>query len=120
MLNKSEQEKRNELMLRKPYVAKKLAKINEMEENGEISPIIRLEKSYLCNFQCSHCSAEYYMDRHTDKVLKVQDKREKIDINDIRNLSKQADDLGLARFVITGGEPLVMKDFDAVVEAIDP
>ena len=31
-------------MLRKPYVAKKLAKINEMEENGEISPIIRLEK----------------------------------------------------------------------------
>ena len=120
MLNKSEQEKRNELMLRKPYVAKKLAKINEMEENGEISPIIRLEKSYLCNFQCSHCSAEYYMDRHTDKVLKVQDKREKIDLNDIRNLSKQADELGLARFVITGGEPLVMKDFDAVVEAIDP
>ena len=59
MLNKSEQEKRNELMLRKPYVAKKLAKIKEMEENGEISPIIRLEKSYLCNFQCSHCSAEY-------------------------------------------------------------
>ena len=44
MLNKSEQDKRNELMLRKPYVAKKLAKINEMEENGEISPIIRLEK----------------------------------------------------------------------------
>ena len=120
MLNKSEQEKRNELMLRKPYVAKKLAKINEMEENGEISPIIRLEKSYLCNFQCSHCSAEYYMDRHTDKVLKVQDKREKIDLNDIRNLSKQADELGLARFVITGGEPLVMKDFDAVVVAIDP
>ena len=120
MLNKSEQAKRNELMLRKPYVAKKLAKINEMEENGEISPIIRLEKSYLCNFQCSHCSAEYYMDRHTDKVLKVQDKREKIDLNDIRNLSKQADELGLARFVITGGEPLVMKDFDAVVEAIDP
>ena len=60
------------------------------------------------------------MDRHTDKVLKVQDKREKIDLNDIRNLSKQADELGLARFVITGGEPLVMKDFDAVVKAIDP
>ena len=31
MLNKSEQAKRNELMLRKPNVAKKLAKINEME-----------------------------------------------------------------------------------------
>ena len=77
MLNKSQQEKRNELMLRKPYVAKKLAKISEMEENGEISPIIRLEKSYLCNFQCSHCSAEYYMDRHTDKVLKFKTKERK-------------------------------------------
>ena len=33
--------------------------------------------------------------------------------------SLKADALGLARFVITGGEPLVMKDFDAVVEAID-
>ena len=55
MLNKSEQTKRNELMLKKkPYVAKKLAKINEMEENGEISPIIRLEK-VICNFM-SHCS----------------------------------------------------------------
>ena len=119
MLNKSEQAKRNELMLRKPYVAKKLAKINEMEENGEISPIIRLKK-VICVISVFPLFKEYYMDRHTDKVLKVQDKREKIDLNDIRNLSKQADELGLARFVITGGEPLVMKDFDAVVEAIDP
>ena len=28
--------------------------------------------------------------------------------------------MGLARFVITGGEPLLFKDFDALVEAIDP
>ena len=50
-----------------------------MEENGEISPIIRLEK-VICVISNAHCSAEYYMDRHTDKVLKVQDKREKIDL----------------------------------------
>ena len=41
----------------------------------EISPIIRLEKSYLCNFQCTHCSAEYYMDRHLEKVLKTNEHR---------------------------------------------
>lgn len=112
--------KRSDLVSRKPYIASKLANIVAMEEQGKISPIIRLEKSYLCNFQCTHCSAEYYMDRHLDKVLHVKDKREKIDLDDIRDLSDQADKLGLARFVITGGEPLVMTDLDEVVAAIDP
>lgn len=119
-LTPAEMAKREGLKIRKPYVAAKLENIAAMEERGEISPIIRLEKSYLCNFQCTHCSAEYYMDRHLEKVIKVEDTRKKINLDDIRNLSRQADELGLARFVITGGEPLVMKDFDAVVEAIDP
>jgi MoaA/NifB/PqqE/SkfB family radical SAM enzyme len=112
--------KRQGLKARKPYLAEKLSRITEMEARGEINPIIRLEKSYLCNFQCTHCSAEYYMDRHLEKVVKVEDTRKKIDLDDIRELSRQADELGLARFVITGGEPLVMKDFDQVVDAIDP
>jgi len=119
-LSAEELAKRNNLAARKPYVAAKLARIAEMEERGEISPIIRLEKSYLCNFQCTHCSAEYYMDRHLEKVIKIHDEREKMDLEDVRRISREADALGLARFVITGGEPLVMKDFDAVVEAIDP
>lgn len=119
-LTAEEMAKRHGLATRKPYVAGKLAKILDMEERGEISPIIRLEKSYLCNFQCTHCSAEYYMDRHLEKVIKVVDDRRKMDLQDVRRLSSEADELGLARFVITGGEPLVMRDFDAVVEAIDP
>lgn len=119
-LTAAELAKREGLKQRKPYVAEKLARIAEMEERGEVSPIIRLEKSYLCNFQCTHCSAEYYMDRHMEKVLKIVDERRKMDLDDVRRLSKEADELGLARFVITGGEPLVMKDFDDVVAAIDP
>ena len=119
-LNADEQAKRNDLASRKPYIAEKLARISEMEARGEISPIIRLEKSYLCNFQCTHCSAEYYMDRHLEKVHKITDERRKVDLDAVRELSDQADKLGLARFVITGGEPLVMRDFDEVVEAIDP
>jgi MoaA/NifB/PqqE/SkfB family radical SAM enzyme len=119
-LTPAEAAKRNDLASRKPYVAAKLARVSAMEERGEISPIIRLEKSYLCNFTCTHCSAEYYMDRHLKKVFNIVDERRKIELVDIRELSRQADELGLARFVITGGEPLVMKDFDAVVEAIDP
>lgn len=119
-LTASEQAKRNDLASRKPHVAAKLAKISEMEARGEISPIIRLEKSYLCNFRCTHCSAEYYMDRHLNKIHHIQDDRRKIDLDAVRKLSEEADQLGLARFVITGGEPLVMKDFDDVVAAIDP
>jgi len=119
-LSTAEQSKRNDLARRKPYIAAKLARVAEMEERGEVSPILRLEKSYLCNFQCTHCSAEYYMDRHLQKVLKVVDTRQKMDLDDVRRLSKEADELGLARIVITGGEPLVMKDFDDVVAAIDP
>ncbi len=119
-LTQGEAKKRGELARRRPYVAAKLANISAMEEAGQISPIIRLEKSYLCNFQCTHCSAEYYMDRHLEKTIQVKDERPKIDYDDIRKLSKEADELGLARFVITGGEPLVMKDFDQVVAAIDP
>ncbi|THF65693.1 radical SAM protein [Pseudothauera nasutitermitis] len=120
LLSDAEKERRNGLRARKPYVAAKLAAIADMEERGEISPIIRLEKSYLCNFHCTHCSAEFYMDRHLEKVFKITDTRQQMNLDDVRALSKQADELGLARFVITGGEPLVMKDFDAVVEAIDP
>ncbi|WP_286239985.1 radical SAM/SPASM domain-containing protein [Neptuniibacter halophilus] len=119
-LTAGEQAKRNDLAARKPYVAEKLAKISDMEARGEISPIIRLEKSYLCNFRCTHCSAEYYMDRHLNKIHHIQDDRRKIDLEAVRKLSDEADQLGLARFVITGGEPLVMKDFDEVVAAIDP
>ena len=49
-LTESEIKKRSGLASRKPYIAKKLANISSMEERGEISPIIRIEKSYLCNF----------------------------------------------------------------------
>ena len=119
-LSESEKTKREGLAARKPRIAEKLRNISAMEERGEISPIIRIEKSYLCNFQCTHCSAEYYMDRHLEKVLGVKEDRKLMTLDDIRDISRQADEIGLARFVITGGEPLVMRDFDAVVEAIDP
>jgi len=41
-------------------------------------------------------------------------------MGDVRDLSRQADELGLARFVITGGEPLIFDDFDALIEAVNP
>lgn len=121
-LSPAEQNKRNDLQKRKPYVAAKLAKNKERAERGEPTPVIRLAANMLCNFQCEHCCAEHYMDRHLLKVTGKKEQRHELDLNDIRELSRQADEYGLARFVLTGGEPLVMRNpsFEQVVEALDP
>jgi len=121
-LSEAEKHKRGDLARRKPYVAAKLAANKDRQENGFPTPVIRLAANMLCNFQCDHCCAEHYMDRHLVKLTSKPEQRHQLDLSDIRELSRQADEYGLARFVLTGGEPLVMRDpgFEEVVEAIDP
>jgi MoaA/NifB/PqqE/SkfB family radical SAM enzyme len=121
-LSDAEHAKRNNLASRKPYLASKLAANKERQELGFPTPVIRLAANMLCNFQCNHCCAEHYMDRHLLKLTGSTEQRHKIDLNDIRELSRQADEFGLSRFVITGGEPLVMRNpgIEEVVQAIDP
>lgn len=41
-------------------------------------------------------------------------------INDLKDLSKQADELGLAQFVISGGEPLTFDNLDEIILALNP
>lgn len=121
-LSDLEAAKRTGLAKRKPYIASKLAANKERQEQGFPTPVIRLAANMLCNFQCNHCCAEHYMDRHLLKLTGKKEQRHQLDLNDIRELSRQADEFGLARFVLTGGEPLVMRNpgFEEVVEAIDP
>jgi MoaA/NifB/PqqE/SkfB family radical SAM enzyme len=103
--------KRNYVKEMKPYVYRKMMKFPEKVARGESVAIIQFQYDYKCNFRCVHCS-----------IKRFQNKKDvrKMSINDVKNLSKQADELGLARFVITGGEPLIFKDFDQLVSAIDP
>ena len=121
-LSDFEHAKRNDLATRKPYIASKLAANKLRQEQGFPTPVIRLAANMLCNFQCNHCCAEHYMDRHLLKLTGKKEERHQLDLNDIRELSRQADEFGLARFVLTGGEPLLMRNpsFDEIVEAIDP
>jgi MoaA/NifB/PqqE/SkfB family radical SAM enzyme len=114
--------KRTDLISRKPHVAKKLAENKLRQDAGFPTPVIRLADNMLCNFQCNHCCAEHYMDRHLLKITGSKEVRRTVGLDQIRELSRQADEFGLARFVITGGEPLVRRNpsFDEVVEAIDP
>jgi MoaA/NifB/PqqE/SkfB family radical SAM enzyme len=41
-------------------------------------------------------------------------------IEDIKSIAEQADKLGFAQFVISGGEPLIYPNFDEIAKVIDP
>lgn len=110
-LTSAEEQKRNELMINKPRAYEKIMKYKEKVENGESIAILQFQYDYTCNFKCEHCA-----------ILKFQEKNDKrsFTIDDVKELSRQADEMGLAHIVITGGEPLVFSDFDEIVKAIDP
>jgi MoaA/NifB/PqqE/SkfB family radical SAM enzyme len=58
-----------------------------------------------------HCSVKRFQGKKEGRFFTIED---------VKELSRQADEMGLAHIVITGGEPLVFPDFDDIVEAIDP
>ena len=86
-------------------------KYAEKVEKGESIAILQFQYDYTCNFRCEHCC-----------ITKLRRKKGErcFTIDDVKELSRQADEMGLAHIVITGGEPLVFPDFDDIVKAIDP
>lgn len=110
-LKSEESSRRNKLKEEKPYVYKKIIKIDEKYRRGESVAIIQFQYNYTCNFRCQHCSVKRFQGKNNARSFTIAD---------VKNLFKQADELGLARVTITGGEPLVFKDFDELVAAIDP
>jgi MoaA/NifB/PqqE/SkfB family radical SAM enzyme len=111
MLKSSEIEKRNLLKKEKPYVYEKIMEYDKKVKRGESIAILQFQYDYACNLHCRHCC-----------IAKLRHKEEErcFTIEDVKELSRQADEMGLAHIVITGGEPLVFPDFDDVVKAIDP
>lgn len=110
-LKSQEQQNRNKLKDEKPYVYKKIIGMDSKIRKGESIAIIQFQYNYTCNFRCEHCSIKRFQGKKEGK---------KLTIPDVKNIFKQADELGLGRVTITGGEPLVFKDFDELVAAIDP
>ena len=114
---KDETNRQNWLEGYKPDVYKKMKAFPDKIANGESIAIIQFQYDYLCNMYCEHCCIDkFYVPRNWEK----SSGRRKFEMDDVRELSKQADEMGLANFVITGGEPLIMPDFDELVDAIDP
>lgn len=111
ILKPTEAKNRNRLKEEKPLVYEKIMKFDEKMRRGESIAIIQFQYNYTCNFRCQHCSVKRFQGKNDVRQLTMPD---------VRNLFKQADELGLARVTITGGEPLVFKDLDELVAAIDP
>lgn len=110
-LSPEEIKKRNQLQREKPYVHEKILRYDEKVKKGESIAILQFQYDYTCNFHCQHCC-----------VTRIQEPKEgrSFTLDDVKELSRQADDMGLAHIVITGGEPLVFPDFDDIIRAIDP
>lgn len=103
--------KRNKLREEKPYVYEKMSHFDEKLARGESIGIIQFQYNYKCNFKCVHCSVKGFQGKQNKRSFTMKD---------VAELSRQADEIGLARFTITGGEPLIFRDFDKLVETINP
>lgn len=110
-LTQAESEKRNLLKKEKPYVYEKIMNYDEKVRKGESIAILQFQYDYACNFRCEHCCITRLRRKKGDRCFTI---------DDVRELSRQADEMGLAHLVITGGEPLVFPDFDDIVKAVDP
>lgn len=120
-LSLTEKNKRRDQSQWRPRVHEKIQQYFKGMLDGQISPILRLKiNRSLCNFHCAHCCEEPYMSRDLQKRTGAIDPRPQMGLDDYKELSRQADEYGIFRFVLTGGEALLDKNLDKLVEALDP
>jgi MoaA/NifB/PqqE/SkfB family radical SAM enzyme len=112
-----ESARRDWLKTRKPRVWQKVNAFADKVKRGESIAIIQFQYSYACNFKCEHCSIDQFFMRPSQERSSG---RRFFTLRDVKELARQAHEMGLANFVLTGGEPLIFKDFDGLVEAIGP
>lgn len=103
--------KRERLKKEKPYAYKKVLKYKEKFERGESIACVQLQYDYNCNLNCQHCSVDDFRHKKGSRSFTV---------DDVRELSRQVDEMGLAHINISGGEPLMFPDLDEVIKAFDP
>lgn len=93
----------------RPKCAEKVQNYDAKLAQGESIAIIQFQYRYNCNMLCEHCCTST-----------MQKKARHFTIPDVVELSRQADELGLAHMTITGGEPLMFPDLDDLIRAVDP
>ena len=120
-LTLEETRKRKDQRLTRPRVYKKIQNFFSGMADGAISPILRLKTNKsLCNLQCEHCCEEPYMERDLIARTGSPDPRPQMTIAEYADLSRQADEYGIFRFVLTGGEAILDRQIEPLIEALDP
>ncbi len=120
-LTQIEGKKRQDQSQKRPRVHEKIQNFFREMSNGVISPILRLKiNRSLCNFKCQHCCEEPYMTRDLKQTLGSKDPRPQMSIEDYAKLSREADEYGIFRFVLTGGEAMLDKSLGELIVALDP
>ena len=107
--NRVEASRREKLRKEKPLVYEKVLKLDEKFAAGECVAMVDITFDYACNLKCKHCSNSSFAKKN--RALTVQD---------LREFSNQADQLGLCLLNISGGEPLVFKEIDDIILALNP
>ncbi|PKN18016.1 MAG: hypothetical protein CVU71_10860 [Deltaproteobacteria bacterium HGW-Deltaproteobacteria-6] len=101
---------RERLKKEKPAVYAKFLELDRKAAQGQSPPpVIEIAYRYDCNLNCDHCFASCF-----------QKKSRRLSLDDLRQLSLQAEKMGVYQFILQGGEPLFWKDFDDVVNALNP
>lgn len=108
-LKELENQKRERLKKEKPFVFEKIIQLEQRFKSGLATPVIDIEYSEACNLKCKHCFNTNF--KKKERRLKPED---------LSALSNQAHELGLCQFVISGGEPLVIKNIEEIIKALKP
>ena len=87
LVSGNEEKKREKLKTEKPLAYAKVCNFDEKMKKGESIAILQFQFDYKCNFRCSHCSISDRMDP----------KRKPLDVDEVADIARQADELGLAR-----------------------
>ena len=104
-----ENAKRAKLQREKPAAFGKILQISQRYQQGVATPIIDIAYDYACNLKCRHCSASRF-----------EKKARKLTPADVKKISDEAHAMGLCQFNLSGGEPLIFKDLDEVMAALQP
>ncbi len=104
-----ENARRERLKLEKPLAFAKILMLAERFKAGMATPVIDIGYNLACNLKCKHC----FTTRFTKKGRTLTPA-------DLKKLSDEAHELGLCQFVISGGEPLILKDLKEAITALQP
>ena len=75
---------------------------------GRSFPYFRISITDVCNFKCGYCLPNGYQ--------KSENKKEFLNLEEIKRIGKALSELGVCKIRLTGGEPTVRKDFVEIIE----